>query len=81
MKHKDGSDCLPYKILKDHFGDAKLSDGTPKADYLLWEYTCFPMSDELAVEQAKEIVEAHKQGKLKEYLHHEQMKMENYETE
>lgn len=59
--HAPDRPCPVIDLLVGRFGDEV---GT----YLLWEFTCFPMSDRHAWEQARSLVAADRVGLLDEYL-------------
>lgn len=59
--HAPGDPCPVAALLHGHFG-------LELGDALLWNYTCFPMSDVHAWEQARSLVAADRVGLLREYL-------------
>jgi hypothetical protein len=67
--HADGDPCPVMALLHGHFGQ-------PVGDYLLWEFTCFPMSDPDAWWQARSLVAADRVGLLDEYLASERARVE-----
>jgi hypothetical protein len=59
--HAKGEPCPVVALLHGHFGPEL-------GEALLWNYTCFPMSDAHAYEQARSLVAADRLGLLGEYL-------------
>jgi hypothetical protein len=59
--HAQGEPCPVAALLHGHFG-------SDLGEALLWNYTCFPMSDAHAYEQARSLVAADRLGLLGEYL-------------
>ncbi len=46
--------CKPRNLLVGYFGEEK-------GGYALWNYTCFPMDDDVALEQAEKLIARHKE--------------------
>jgi len=46
--------CKPANLLNEYFG--KKMGG-----YVLWNYTCFPFDDDMALRQAERVVARHKE--------------------
>lgn len=62
--HAIGEPCPVVDLLVGHFGEEY-------GGYLLWNFTCFPCSDEIAYEQARALVAADRVGLFDEYLRSE----------
>lgn len=62
---------FPYHAKRDPCPVAALLHGyfgLELGEALLWNYTCFPMDDGTAYEQARRLVAADRVGLLREYL-------------
>lgn len=55
VKTDDGYACPTANLLIDHFGK-------DLGGYLLWNETCYPMSDEVAYDQAMYLIAKHVRG-------------------
>lgn len=67
--HERGDPCPVMALMHGHFG-------VEVGDALLWNYTCFPMSDDHAYEQARRLVASDRLGLLREYLASEDAEIE-----
>jgi hypothetical protein len=67
--HAPGDPCPVMALLHGHFGEQL-------GEYLLWEFTAFPFSDDAAWEQARSLVAADRVGLLDAYLASERAKVE-----
>ena len=67
--HSKGQPCPVVDLLIGHFGEKY-------GGYLLYNFTCFPMDDRVAYEQARALVAADRVGLLREYVRSESDKIE-----
>jgi hypothetical protein len=61
VSHAPGDPCPVIDLLHSEFGQEY-------GEYLLWEFTCFPFSDDYAMEQARDLVQAKRMGRLNAFL-------------
>jgi hypothetical protein len=61
VAHTPDGRCPVVDLLVDEFGEVL-------GLTLLWEFTCFPMSDANALPQARDLVQANRQGILPAFL-------------